>query len=136
VTDHRRFTDHHPCSVIYEEALADLRTRVDLDPASHQTRKLRNKSWYKRNMRLIESMRNAVINDSPQALVEQCLKNIATGGILLKDHVDSIGPARLAMWVAAGCGYEHTGRQFRQLCQIVFTGMDQFLVTCSICDAM
>src|SRR6266566_2915956 len=136
VTNHCRFTYDHTRSVIDEETLADLRSRVNLDPAGHQPRKLRNKSWYKRYMRLIESMRDAVIDDSPQALVEQCLKDIATGGVLLEYHVDSIRPARLAMRVAAGRGNEHTGRQLRQLCQIVFTVMNQFLVTRFIWDAM
>src|SRR6266851_2700331 len=103
VTNHRSFTDDHTRSVIDEKALADLRPRVNLDPAGHQPRKLRNKSWYKRYMRLIESMRDAVIDDSPQALVEHCIK----------DDVDGIGPARLAVRATARRGNEHTGRQLR-----------------------
>src|SRR5258706_9002089 len=113
VTYHSRLTDDHTRSVIDEKALADLRPRVNLDPSGHQPRKLRNKSWYKRYMRLIESMRDAVIDDSPQALVEHCLKDIATCRVLLKDHVDGIGPARLAVRAAARRGNKHTGGQLR-----------------------
>src|SRR5260221_4186686 len=80
IADLRRLTDHNAGSVIDEKAFPNLCPGMNLDTSCNETGKLRNQAWQKRNRRLVKSVSDAMIEDRPQPLVEQRLKDIATGG--------------------------------------------------------
>src|SRR5258707_6068781 len=94
IADLRRLTDHNAGSVIDEKAFPNLCPGMNLDTSCNETGKLRNQAWQKRNRRLVKSVSDAMIEDRPQPLVEQRLKDVATGGGFFGDNVYSIGPAR------------------------------------------
>ena len=87
--------------MVNKETFANLCSGMNLDAPGYETRKLRNQSRNKRNVCLIESMRNTMIENRPQSLVEQDLEDVAARGVFLEDHIDGIGPAGSAAWSRA-----------------------------------
>src|SRR5436305_2065904 len=47
-----------------------------------------------RNLGVVEGMGDTVVDDCPQALVEERFKDITAGGIFLENDINGIGPAR------------------------------------------
>src|SRR5260221_536961 len=93
IADLCRLTDHNAGSVIDEKAFPNLCPGMDLDASCNETGKLRNQAWQKRDTRLVKSVSDAMIEDRPQPLVEQRLKDVATGGVFLENKVYNIWPA-------------------------------------------
>src|SRR2546421_12897508 len=71
IADVRSFTHHYARAMIDEKALADLRTRVNFDALRYKTRELRDQALYKRDMRIVQSVRDAMVKNSPQPLIQQ-----------------------------------------------------------------
>ena len=80
--------------MINEEAFANLSTRMNFDAACHKTSKLRDPTWNEWNMRIVEGMSHTMIEDGPQTWIDNCLKDISTGRIFLKNDIYCIWPAR------------------------------------------
>src|SRR6266487_6317459 len=115
IADHRCLSYHHPGAMVNEETFTDLCAWMNLNSASNKTRKLRDQAWQKRDMDLIQCMCNTMVDDSPQPLVKQRLKNIVTGRIFLKDNINSIRPSSPATWSPAGRWNKDAGRKLWQL---------------------
>ena len=43
-------------------------------------------------MCFIQGVGDAVVEDGPEALVEDGFKDVAAGGVFFKDNVDGVGP--------------------------------------------
>src|SRR5713226_1214675 len=97
--------------MVNEEAFVERRTGVNFNTTCHETGKLRDKAREEGDVRFVERVSDTVVKDGPQALVEQCFKDIAAGGVFFKNHVDSIRPARFAMWCRPRRGYMDARRK-------------------------
>src|SRR5437763_16887350 len=87
IADLRSFTHHYARAMIDEKALADLRTRVNFDAPRYKTRELRDQARYKRDMRLVERVSDAMIKNSTQTLREKRFEDIATEEISPKNDL-------------------------------------------------
>jgi len=116
VANDRGFTDDHARAVIDEETFSNLCARVNLDASGNETGKLRNQAWQKWDMGFIKSMGDAVVDNCPEALVDHCLEDIATGRVFLEDDVDDIGPTSSTTRQFTWSGYKYAWWQLWKVC--------------------
>ena len=80
-------------SMVDKEALPNLCARVNFDTSGNKPGKLGDEPGQKGNVGVVEGMGDTVVDDCPQALVEERFKDITASGIFLKNDINGIGPA-------------------------------------------
>ena len=70
ITNDGSFADDYTGTVVDKEPFANLRSRMNFDAAGHQTGELGDETWQEGNVRFIERVGDAVVEDGPQALVQ------------------------------------------------------------------
>ena len=60
-------------------------------------------------MRFVQGVRDAMVEDGPEALVEDSFKDVAARGVFFEDNVDGVGPGCFTAGCSSGCGYVDAG---------------------------